>query len=365
MIEKADKTLTEARSKAIGKVIEYTTPKTISAVIEIVVACMAGFGVSLVSFGFDFSAFKEWSFYMNVIATTICIFMIYRGTINALFGKTEKRESVIKAKERYKELNKQKTLQLKEFLKTFNLETKIAVYIAIINKKIAKLEKKIMKTANPRKREMLQDKIGNDPDQEHEASGLKLLISEEYIKENIEHIYIKYPIVYYADFTEADAAGDPTRLETNAKAYDKEFNKYSAKKIWCYLAATILLSLSIPTWVDKGNVTFMASLISTLTMIVGRICSAIADAPKIYDNTITKSYNDRSYVLERFIEWKNNPAQIENEKQKERAKLALLEEERVNIRLEEEKAAKDKYKAVYEEKYRVAIEEYKKVNQIN
>ena len=365
MIEKADKTISEARSKAIGKVIEYTTPKTISAIIEIVVACMAGFGVSLISFGFDLSAFKEWSFYMNVIATTVCIFMIYRGTINALFGKTEKRESVLIAKEKYKELNKHKTLQLKEYLKVFNLETKIAVYISMINKKIAKIEKKIMRTTSARKREMLQERIGTDKEGDTEATGLKLLISEGYIKEHIDHIYIKYPIVYYADFTEADAAGDPTRLETNAKSYDKEFNKYSARKIWCYLAATILLSLSIPTWMNKGNVLLVASIISTLMMIVGRICSAIVDAPKIYDNTITKSYNDRSYVLERFIEWKNNPAQIENEKQKERAKMALLEEERVNIRQEEEKAAKDKYKAEYEAKYKIAIEEYKKLNEIN
>lgn len=350
------KKVDDIRNAAIKRVVSYARPKTISAMIEVIIACTLAFGVEIVSFGLSLEAFYDWTFYVRTIALAFCFFLIYRGVVNAMYYKTETRDSVIDAKSKYIELNHKKDLTLKDYLVEFNLQTKIECYVAMINSRINKLEKKVIKTKDSRKREKYLDEIGNDKDQYHEATGLKALITSEFIASNINHTHIDYPIVYYSDFVDdVPDAINRNKIQTNAQ-YDKMFNKYSFKKVWCYLLCTVMFGISITDFTNQNKAYVFASLLMTAVTITVRIAMAIAEAPKIYDNTITKSYNDRSFVLECFLEWKNNPQTIENEKMKQQAKEDMLRVEREMIRAEEEKKAKE----LYETKYKIAIEEYKK-----
>lgn len=350
----------DIRNTAIKRVVSYARPKTISAILEVAIACALAFGVAIISFGLSLDAFYEWTFYVRTLALAISFFLIYRGVVNAMFYKTETRDTAIESKERYKALNNKKDLSLKDFLVEFNNQTKIECYIASINKKINKYEKKVIKAKNPIKREKLLNIIGNDADEYHEATGYKALITSDYIAKNINHIHIAYPVVYYSDFVDdmPDATNRNT-LQTNAQ-YEKVFNKYSFKKVWCYLLCTVMFGISITDFTNQNKAYVFASLLMTAVTITVRIAMAIAEAPKIYDSTITKSYNDRSFVLESFIAWKNSPQMIENEKLKQKAKEDLLKVDREIIKAEEEQKAQEKYKAEYEAKYKIAIEEYKK-----
>lgn len=345
----------EVRSRVINKVVSYSTPKTIASIIEIFIAIVCSCGIQMVSFGLSLEAFYEWSFYVKTIAMTICVFLLYRGVVNAVYNKTENRESVKSIKERYIELNKNKTLQMKEYLKIFNNESKIECYINSINRKIAKYEKKIINCKNRRKRERYEEIIGSD--EPGYVSGLKKLITTDYIASNISNIHIKYPIVYYNDFTEVNDVGNRAAIETDPK-YDRAFNKYSFKKVWCYLICSAMFGISMIGFENQSKTFFFASILMTICMIVVRIATALAEAPKIYDTTITKSYSDRIYVLERFIEWKNNPQTIENEVLRQKAKDDLLKLDREMIRAEEAAKAREQYKTEYEAKYKLAIEEY-------
>lgn len=297
--------------KKIGdKVIEYGTPRTIASIIELTISIFCSIGINFVAFKFDYKAFTDWSFYLKTAFLTIGVFLMFRSVVNALYPRTEKREKVINAQAKYNALNAKKKISMKTYLKEFNLETKVEVYIAMINKKIAKIERKMIKTINPKKVAKLSAKLGHDEvvsDGEviKEATGLKMLIASSYIAEHIEHMNINYPIVYYDDFVDETPEGDATKLVTKAN-YNKAFNKASFNKMWCYLLTTGLLALSMPEYSKNGGVYFFTSLLLTICMIAVRIASAIAKAPQLYDSTITKSYYDRIYVLERYLQWEEN-----------------------------------------------------------
>lgn len=62
----------------------------------------------------------------------------------------------------------------------------------------------------------------------------------------------------------------------------------------------------------------MISVFATTFMIITRICTALLEADKIYDVTVTQSFLNRIDVLEMYFMWQKGRSQ-ETEFQKELA----------------------------------------------
>lgn len=331
VIENTSKVIIDARNRAITSVKAYAQPKIISAIIEIVIAVFIIMGVQLITFKFDLSKLLEWVFWLRTILLSVGIFVLYRAVVNARFPKTETRESVISVKEKYIEKNKLKTLRMKTWLKeVFNVQTKTEAYVDSINRKISKLERKIIRTYNPKKREKYEDRI----------SSLKSVITEEYIIKNIDTIRIKYYIVYYSDFQDISIYGTGSHFTRGN--YSRAFNFASFNKMWVYVITTALLGLSVSTLDSYDAFSILFALGSTSFMCATRIVSALMEADQLYDKTITASLLGRIEVLE---EWEKYD--------KEHPTVEAIESEKTKLYNSIKCELKDEYEKAYNEKLEI------------
>jgi len=312
----------EQTEKAAKIVNKYGRPKYIAALIEIVISSVAIVGIQIVSMGFDFSKLSSWQFWVKTASLTACIFLLFRAVINARFDKTASRKNVLEAKENYNSLNKDKGLDLKEFLNEFNLQTKINAYVGKINKRINRLERKKIKTYSAKKKMSLTAKI----------NVLKEEIKKDRIKEIIEIIHVKYYMVWYDDFENVERVGGNGTYNTRGyQSYNKAFNKASFNKIWAYILCSAIMAVSVWTFGDTTTVTIIANIISSSIMIVTRVLTAYIQADRIYDSTITASYVCKTDILKQYYNWKNKRVEAELKAKQEEQIKELNSEKPIEI----------------------------------
>lgn len=297
----------DVKNDATKKVKAYAKPKYISAMFEIVISVMMIAGIQIVKFGFDINCWKDWTFWMNIVCTSIGVFTLYRAVVNSRFEKTANRQSVVDIRTKYNELNKQKDLEMKTWLKDYNLRTKTETYIDMQNQKILKIEMKLIKCFNPKRKAKLEAKL----------EALKKTIETDYIASIITTIHIKYYIVFYSDFTDNESSDGKGGTITRGN-YNLEFNKSSFKKMWLYIISAILFGVSIISQGDQSTFELVTTIFMALFMSITRIVTALLEADGIYDRTITRSLTGRIDVLEEYIKYKNNhpqPTEIEKARQ--------------------------------------------------
>ena len=310
MTSRINALIDESTEKAAKIVTKYGRPKYIAALIEIIISATAIVGIQIVAMGFDFSRLQNWEFWFRTGALTLCIFLLYRAVINARFERTAQRESVVEIKDEYKELSKNKELDLKDYLVEYNLQTKINNYVAKINKRINRLERKRIKSFNLKRKQALTAKI----------EMLKEEIKPERVKEVINIVRVKYYIVYYDDFENIERVGGNGSILTRGnQAYNRAFSKASFNKMWIYILCTAIMSISIWTFGDTETITIIANVISSLLMIITRVATAFVEADKIYDSTITSAYVCKIDILKQYYNWKDA-------KKVEEAKKIILKE---------------------------------------
>ena len=312
LTERMNNFINESTEQAAKVVNKYGKPKYIAAITEIVISAMSIVGIQVVTMGFDFTKLTSWQFWVRTLALTACIFLLFRAVVNARFDKTAARQNVLDVMDEYNSLNKDKDLDMKEYLEEFNLNTKIGVYVGKINKRINRLERKKIKTYSTKKKMSLTVKI----------NILKEEIKPERIKEIIDIIRVKYYMVFYDDFQNVERVGGNGRILTRGnQAYSKSFNKASFNKIWAYILCSAILALSIWSFGDTSTITIIANVLSSLIMIVTRILTAFVEADRIYDSTITASYVCKIDILKSYFKWKNERVEAEiQRKQQEQIK---------------------------------------------
>lgn len=312
----------EQTEKAAKIVNKYGRPKYIAALIEIVISSVAIVGIQIVSMGFDFTKLSSWQFWVKTASLTACIFLLFRAVINARFDKTASRKNVLEAKENYNSLNKDKGLDLKEFLQEFNLQTKINAYVGKINKRINRLERKKIKTYSAKKKMSLTAKI----------NVLKEEIKPDRIKEIIDIIHVKYYMVWYDDFENVERVGGNGTYNTRGyQSYNKAFNKASFNKIWAYILCSAIMAVSVWTFGDTTTVTIIANILSSSIMIVTRVLTAYIQADRIYDSTITASYVCKTDILKQYYVWKNKRVEAELKAKQEEQIKELNSEKPIEI----------------------------------
>ena len=124
-IEITNERISKIRDNAINKVGELTKPKKIASFIELFLSILLSFGLTLITFQLDLTKIFTIEFWINSLCTLIAILLIFRATLNFTFDKVSQRENVIEAKEKYNELNSKKQLDMKEFLKEYNIKRRI------------------------------------------------------------------------------------------------------------------------------------------------------------------------------------------------------------------------------------------------
>lgn len=295
----------KTREEALTKIKAYARPKTIMAIVEIIMCFVVSMGIELISFKFSLDAFKDYHFYVSLFCTTACVLLIYRATINARFYKTETRDIVLEAKKEYKAHNNKKGLDLKDFLNEYNLKRKVEIYISGINAKIFKLEKKQLKATakNKIKRiQKLQIKIDFFKGQRDDPA----------LAEKITRIPVKQTLVFFSDFNECD---EPFSSEISTRSnYAHELNKATFQKVYMYIISSILLGIGISSAASNGGISLVISLLSNVFFCCTRVGTALLQADSIYDRTILKSIYDRTTILKYYEEWQiehKTPSKVE------------------------------------------------------
>lgn len=349
-IDKNIQAANEATQKAINAALKFARPKQIMAIFEIVASVIASVGINLVAFDLDFSSFTEPWFYVSSLCTLAAVILIYRGTINAIYPKTSSRPVVVEARNKFKELNDKKELDLEDYLKIYNRETKKDAWCAFIGKKILKWQKKKDRF---RKNLNRQEKIEEECNKHIEY--LTKFTTEEYLENNIDKINIKYNAVFYSDFNNIEkSVVVDKKFRDN---YSKAFNKATMNKIVYYMLCTALLSVGVFTKGEGNWVSWCSSIALTMVMIVVRIATALQQADVLYDNEITKSLIDKTEVLEHYYEWKESRVPKETIEDKIN-KVRIEERISANKMLEEEKA---KHKQELQDVKKNAINEAVKI----
>ena len=111
----------EALQKAAKTVNKYARPRIIAALFEMVVSMVMTLGISIVTMLFDFSVVTTWQFWVKILLLSVCMFLLFRAVVNALFYKTSEREEAVEKRDKYKDLSDKKELDLKDYLVEFNL----------------------------------------------------------------------------------------------------------------------------------------------------------------------------------------------------------------------------------------------------
>lgn len=306
------KRITDITESAKKKVIDYARPKRIVAGLQFIACLTLALGVNMVSFEFDFSAFYSPRFYISTCCTTIGYVLIFKAAINWLYPKTENRDEVVMAKESYAEENGKKELDFKDYLAELNEKNKIELYVMSINHKIYKFEKKSIKSRKERTKNKCTKKI----------EALKLLITPEYIEKNLNLISVKQRIIYLDDFTEAKLMQTSGLMPTNT--YKEELNKRSFKSVYLFVLSTALLSVGIFTQ-NQTTISLVVSTVATVISCIFRVSSAIMQADEIYDQTITKSYIDRTRILKEYQAWRLEKPEVQKKNHDE--EIAKIKEE--------------------------------------
>lgn len=323
-ISRTSRTMNEVTEKARNTVKKYSTPKTISSIIEAIASIVCIIGINLVGLEFDFTQLLELSFWVYTGCMAVGVFLLFRSIVNARFESTAKRDNVVKARDRYNNLNAKKERDLKIFLDEYNLATKIDAYVSNVNQKIFRLENKLRKTFKDKKIIKINKKIVE----------LKSMITNEYVDANIEKIKVKYYIVYYSDFydeTVTSHKGIITRPN-----YNKEFNTNAISTMWGYLISSCLFAVAIFNPLVETGDWYVAKIIGTILMIVIRATSALLKADEIYDKTVTNSLMDRADILEEYLEWKKkNPSRLDEALEKQKEELKIEYEKKTKQAVEE------------------------------
>lgn len=343
-------TINNARDKALATVKKYSTPKTISAIIELAISTTLIFGMQLIAVGFDFSQLKTWGFWLKLAALDVAVYLLYRAVVNARYGITESRPNVVEARDNYNEKNKRKGLDFKTYLKYFNLQTKTEAYVYKINHKINKLENKAYKTRRERKINKLEYKINN----------YKKLITSEYIQEHIERIKIKYTKVYWTDFND-EHCSTKGKFFTRDN-YNRAFTIASLSKMWMYVLSSIIIGIMTKEFSNKGKVDLAIGLLMASTMVITRITTALFEADRLYDANTTASMINRANVLDQYFKWQEEhptASMLENEKEKIQA---TAEEEMRKYKEEQDKKLEAIKQTFAEEltKKEIELEKYKR-----
>ena len=181
-----------------------------------------------------------------------------------------------------------------------------------INHKIYNLEKKSIKSRKERTKNKCTKKI----------EALKLLITPEYIEKNLNLISVKQRIIYLDDFTEAKLMQTSGLMPTNT--YKEELNKRSFKSVYLFVLSTALLSVGIFTQ-NQTTISLVVSTVATVISCIFRVSSAIMQADEIYDQTITKSYIDRTRILKEYQAWRLEKPEVQKKNHDE--EIAKIKEE--------------------------------------
>ena len=304
--EKTNEVIDKATEKAAKVINKYGRPKYIASLIEIIISIICITGIELMTMGFDISKCATPEFWGKVGALTACIFLLYRGVVNARYDKTANRQSVLDIKEEYRLLSEDKDLDLKDYLTELNLKLKINAYVGEINKRINKLERKKIKTLKAKKKEKLLVKINT----------LKEEIKPERIREVIDIIHVKYYIVWYDDFQNIDRVGGNGRIITRGtQAYNRAFNIASFNKMWMYILCSVIMSISVWTFGETSKIQLIANVLSALLMIVVRIATAFIEADRLYDSTETAAFVSKIDILKQYYKWKQKKTEDEEIKE--------------------------------------------------
>lgn len=315
-IDEREKLIEDTTEKVVKAVGTLTRPRKIASFIEILISIAISIGLNLVYIKLDFEAVRTGGFWVSTLFTLIAVILIFRSVINFSFDSVSQRPSVIAAKEEYEKLNKDKDLDLKDFLEEYNLRLKIEAYVLSINKQIYKIEKKIASIKHSTDPQLEKARLNDIKSYEKSIAGLKELITKEYINAHIDTLYVKDVVkVLYSDFTNIELLTNK-KITTRAD-YNKELNKATLNKIGVYIAISMLLGLSAIQLVTGDTISFVTNTIATLAMVVVRIVSALSVAPQIYDNSITKSYTDRANILKEYYAWRKTKPKESTEFQQE------------------------------------------------
>lgn len=290
----------EAKKTGMNMIRKYATPKKIFSIIEMLASVILIIGVNIITARFDISKLTELWFWVRTAATTLGIFMLFRAVVNSRFDATAHRDVVVDARDDYQKHNRGKGLDFKDFIKMFNLRTKIETYVSIINSKILKLELRLYKLT--RKNIKLEKKNAKIAKIEGRIDDYKHQITTDYINEHIDSIHVKYYMVYVTDFNSEDtfaSSGIMTR-----DTYNQTFNLASLKNMATYIVSATFLGIGIfdP---NASSVDIAVSILGALVMIATRIATALMEAERIYDSTITKSLIDRTTILKEYYEWRS------------------------------------------------------------
>ena len=185
-------------------------------------------------------------------------------------------------------------------------------FIFLIKHKIYKFEKKSIKSRKERTKNKCTKKI----------EALKLLITPEYIEKNLNLISVKQRIIYLDDFTEAKLMQTSGLMPTNT--YKEELNKRSFKSVYLFVLSTALLSVGIFTQ-NQTTISLVVSTVATVISCIFRVSSAIMQADEIYDQTITKSYIDRTRILKEYQSWRLEKPEVQRKNHDE--EIAKIKEE--------------------------------------
>lgn len=270
-----------------------STAKKMSTVTEmLIILIMVGL-FQFTTMNFNLACFTEISFYTKLLYRVVLIYLAYTTGLELFFDKHYYSERMLTEKETYRQLLKFKNRKtFPAFIKKENFKRKTDVYKKQFEKKINKIEKKLMAMMSETKRQKLVKELDH----------YKNLISDEYIEEHLDNIFLKYKIVYESDFNGSEFLDGADGLKTRSD-YPVVKNRYTLRKILPFIIFTIIVGVTLRDVVMNG-VTIMTfiNLLADLLFISMRFRAGIDDSERAVNEAYLLPIVNKNNLLKEYIE---------------------------------------------------------------
>ncbi len=338
-LEKGITTAVNALGKAsdgVGSLVsskkEFITKNIINGILLIVILLAFGcFDFLHLEFHFEYLA--DPNYWVDVLIKAVADICAYNIGINFIIDDVIKRnEQIVILKRHYEKLNSCKQADFEEFIPIYNKEQKVLAYkhkmtrlIYLLNK-VAKRKDKILYN------KWLKDNTIDIHKNRYciKRKELEYLRSDEYIKENIDALDVKYVDVDSSVF-EMEIDGSPKVVQNKVVGSVSKGRAVASSSTLLGVVIFSMVFRSIGLSPNKQEFEnqmvaaayYAISIASDIGIIVWQFMRGILGTHRIVSQQVTTPLAERVKILKKYYEWR-----IAKGYQAPRCYLEILEEEK-------------------------------------
>lgn len=285
----------------------FTERRTSSVITFFFLLLMLGF-IQFATVGFNPTIYTAASFWITLTYRMGLKFLCDKVGNDFMYDRNYNLKENVRTRRIYATANRRRANDFDSFLADANKRTKTFFYEEFLTKKKNKLIRKSARINNPKKKQMIEDK-------------LKLLNNKDY---NIDEINVKYPQLFHSHFLIEEGSNKNTEYKYQSN-YGLATLKASLKNLSTYLLTSVLIGSIVYEFTTPNDVSFLINMVYNGMIVILALSNAIFKSKDIYNGEYKASLENKIRVLINYFEWSDKVV-FDLEEETKKIDIQLLSE---------------------------------------